>query len=149
MMRGAVLHCAAKLRGRSRTDFVREAAVLAAEHVVLEQVFIHMTRKGLAAWPRSIRTGQPPNPVPCLLLGQLATDAAWAGRGIGSGLLKHALERCVAGAKLIGGRAGMVNAVDDEAARCWRRYGFLPSKDHPHVLFRSIADISASLRAVR
>lgn len=35
--------------------------------------------------PRSIRTGQPPDPVPCLLLGQLATDIAWAGRGIGTG----------------------------------------------------------------
>src|SRR5580692_9604048 len=51
--------------------------------------------------PRSIRTGQPPNPVPCLLLGQLATDEAWAGRGIGVGLLKHALARCVAGAALV------------------------------------------------
>ena len=35
-------------------------------------------------------------------LGQLATDTAYAGRGIGSGLLKHALVRCVAGARLIG-----------------------------------------------
>lgn len=34
--------------------------------------------------PRSIRTGQPPDPVPCLLLGQLATDINWAGRGIGT-----------------------------------------------------------------
>ncbi len=39
--------------------------------------------------PRSIRTGQPPNPVPCLLLGQLATDTAWAGQGIGTGLMKR------------------------------------------------------------
>ncbi|MCW8309199.1 hypothetical protein AruPA_19380 [Acidiphilium sp. PA] len=28
--------------------------------------------------PRAIRTGQPPDPVPCILLGQLATDHAWA-----------------------------------------------------------------------
>jgi GNAT superfamily N-acetyltransferase len=53
--------------------------------------------------PRSVRTGQPPNPVPCLLLGQLATDIGWAGRGIGTGLLRHALERCIAAAELIGG----------------------------------------------
>lgn len=66
--------------------------------------------------PRSIRTGQPPDPAPCLLLGQLATDINWAGRGIGTGLLKHALERCVHAASLVGGRALMVNAVDDEAA---------------------------------
>jgi GNAT superfamily N-acetyltransferase len=95
--------------------------------------------------PRSIRTGQPPDPVPCLLLGQLATDVAWNGRGIGTGLLKHALERCVTAAGLVGGRALMVNAVDAEAAAFWLRRGFLPSKDDPLVLFRPIAAIAASL----
>jgi len=98
-----------------------------------------------AAMPRSIRTGQPPDPVPCLLLGQLATDARWAGQGIGTGLVKHALERCVQAAALVGGRALMVNAIDDEAARFWLRRGFMPSRDDPLVLFRSIADIAASL----
>lgn len=95
--------------------------------------------------PRSICTGQPPNPVPCLLLGQLATDTGWAGQGIGTGLVKHALQRCVQAAGLVGGRALMVNAVDDEAAGFWQRRGFLPSKDDPLVLFRSIADVAASL----
>ena len=99
--------------------------------------------------PRSIRTGQPPDPVPCLLLGQFAVDTGWAGQGIGSGLLKHALERCVAAAELVGGRALIVNAVDDDAAAFWRRRGFLPSKDDAHVLFRSIADIAASLTGAR
>jgi GNAT superfamily N-acetyltransferase len=99
--------------------------------------------------PRSIRTGQPPDPVPCLLLGQLATDINWAGRGIGTGLLKHALERCVHAASIVGGRALMVNAVDDEAAAFWRRRGFLPSRDDPLVLFRSIADIAVSLATLR
>jgi predicted N-acetyltransferase YhbS len=97
--------------------------------------------------PRSIRTGQPPEPVPCLLLGQLATDIRWAGRGIGTGLLKHALKRCVTAAGLVGGRALVVNAVDGEAATFWRRRGFIPSKDDPLVLFRSIAEIGASLAA--
>lgn len=98
-----------------------------------------------AVLPRSIRTGQPPDPVPCLLLGQLATDTGWAGQGIGTGLVKHALQRCVQAATLIGGRALMVNAVDAEAAEFWRRRGFLPSKDDPLVLLRSIADVAASL----
>jgi len=98
-----------------------------------------------SALPRSIRTGQPPDPVPCLLLGQLATDTAWAGRGIGTGLLKHALQRCVQAAALVGGRALMVNAVDAEAAQFWQRRGFLPSKDDPLVLFRPISAIAASL----
>lgn len=92
--------------------------------------------------PRSIRTGQPPNPVPCLLLGQLAIDQAWAGRGIGSALLRHALDRCVSAAKLIGGRALIVNAVDTEAAAFWQRRGFLPSKDDPMILLSSIEEIA-------
>lgn len=99
--------------------------------------------------PRSIRTGQLPDPVPCLLLGQLATDINWVGRGIGTGLLKHALERCVHAASLVGGRALMVNAVDDEAAAFWRRRGFLLSRDDQFVLFRSIADIGVSLAPLR
>lgn len=98
-----------------------------------------------AVLPRSIRTGQPPDPVPCLLLGQLATDTGWAGRGIGTGLVKHALQRCVQAAALVGGRALMVNAVDDDAAHFWQRRGFIASKDDPLVLFRSITDIAASL----
>jgi GNAT superfamily N-acetyltransferase len=101
------------------------------------------------ALPRSIRTGQPPDPVPCLLLGQLATDIGWAGRGIGTGLVKHALERCVTAAGLVGGRALMVNAVDDEAAAFWQRRGFIPSRDDPLILFRSIAAIAASLEKAR
>lgn len=94
--------------------------------------------------PRSIRTGQPPDPVPCLLLGQLATDRNWIGKGIGTGLLKHALQRCVTAAGLIGGRALIVNAIDEEAAAFWARRGFVASKDDRLVLFRSIADIAAS-----
>ncbi|RXR08645.1 GNAT family N-acetyltransferase [Pseudoxanthomonas composti] len=99
--------------------------------------------------PRSIRTGQPPDPVPCLLLGQLATDERWKARGIGTGLLKHALQRCVVAASLVGGRALVVNAVDAEAAAFWSRRGFIATKDDPWVLFRSLADIAASLDQAR
>jgi len=98
-----------------------------------------------ATLPRNVRTGQPPSPVPCLLLGQLATDLGWSGRGIGTALLAHALRRCVAGAELIGGRAVVVNAPDEEAARFWARWGFSASRDDRLVLFRSVRAIAASL----
>ncbi len=99
------------------------------------------------ALPRSIRTGQPPSPVPCLLLGQLATDVQWAGRGIGTALLRHALARSLVGARLIGGRALVVRAIDEDAAGFWQRRGFTPAKDDRFTLFRTMADIGASLRA--
>jgi GNAT superfamily N-acetyltransferase len=97
--------------------------------------------------PRSIKTGQPPNPVPCLLLGQLATDRAWTAQGIGTSLLQDALRRAVAGARLIGGRALVVKAIDRETADFWKRRGFLPSRDDPLTFFRSLPDIVASLEA--
>ena len=82
-----------------------------------------------------------------MLLGQLATDARCAGRGVGTGLVRHALQRSVAAARLVGGRALVVHAVDEAAASFWRRRGFVPSRDDPQVLFRSMADVAASLAA--
>lgn len=99
-----------------------------------------------AILPRKIRTGQPPNPIPCLLLGQLAMDLAYAGRGIGTALVGHALERAVLGARLTGGRALLVRAIDEDAIGFWRRRGFLSSPADPYLLFRSLPDIEASLK---
>ncbi|QMW22715.1 GNAT family N-acetyltransferase [Sandaracinobacteroides saxicola] len=96
-------------------------------------------------FPRAIRTGQPPDPVPCILLGQLAVDQTYAGCGVGNGLLKHALQRSIMAAGLIGGRALMVNAIDEEAQAFWASRGFTPTRDDPMLLYRSIADIAKSL----
>lgn len=59
--------------------------------------------------------------------------------------MADALRRCLAGAALIGARAVVVNALDEDAAQFWARWGFLASRDDPLVLFRSIPDIVASL----
>lgn len=99
--------------------------------------------------PRPIRTGQPPDPIPGFLLGQLAIDEAWSGLGIGTGLVKHALRRCVKAANLIGGRALIVHAIDEDARLFWIRRGFLASRDNPFVLFRSLPDIAVSLGSDR
>jgi GNAT superfamily N-acetyltransferase len=92
---------------------------------------------------RALRTGRPPDPVPCILFGQLAVDRAYTGRGIGSGLLRHALERCVAASEAIGGRAVIVRAIDREAEAYWRGCGFIPAASDPSILFRGIADVAA------
>ena len=44
----AMIDRAADLRGRSRTDFVREAAVRAAEEVLMENRLIRMSAEGFA-----------------------------------------------------------------------------------------------------
>ncbi len=50
----AVIDRAAALRGRSRTDFVREAAVRAAEAALLENGPLRMSEKGFAAFMAAI-----------------------------------------------------------------------------------------------
>jgi uncharacterized protein (DUF1778 family) len=45
---------AASLRGRSRTDFVRDAAVRAAEEVLMESLPIRMSTRGFAAFLEAI-----------------------------------------------------------------------------------------------
>jgi GNAT superfamily N-acetyltransferase len=95
--------------------------------------------------PRNIRTGQPPNPIPCLLLGQLAVDRRYQGRGLGDALVVHALKRIAWTADLVGGRAVLVTAIDEEAARFWRSWGFAASPSDPFRLFRSLPDVRASV----
>lgn len=46
----AVIDRAASLRGRSRTEFMRDAAVQAAEEVLLETLPIRMSQEGFEAF---------------------------------------------------------------------------------------------------
>ena len=58
----AMIDRAASLRGRSRTDFVRDAAVRAAEEVVMEQGLIRMSPEGFAGFMEILAA--PAAPVP-------------------------------------------------------------------------------------
>lgn len=70
----AIIDRAANLRGRSRTDFVREAAVRAAEEALLEASLIRMTPKGFSAFVAAISA--PPKPVP-EMVELLSREAPW------------------------------------------------------------------------
>ncbi len=58
----AIIDRAAGLRGRSRTDFVREAAVRAAEEVLMERALVRMSPRGFGAFMSAI--SGPARPVP-------------------------------------------------------------------------------------
>lgn len=61
----AIIDRAASRRGRSRTDFVREAAVRAAEDVLMENIPIRMSQEGFDAFLEVL--AGPPKPVPALV----------------------------------------------------------------------------------
>lgn len=58
----AMIDRAASLRGRSRTDFVRDAAVRAAEDVLMENRLVRMSPEGFADFMAAL--SGPANPVP-------------------------------------------------------------------------------------
>ncbi|MGQ0835545.1 MAG: type II toxin-antitoxin system TacA family antitoxin [Gammaproteobacteria bacterium] len=50
----AIIDRAAGMRGRSRTDFVREAAVRAAEDVLMEATLVRMSPTGFNAFMKAL-----------------------------------------------------------------------------------------------
>ncbi|STC96610.1 GNAT family N-acetyltransferase [Cronobacter sakazakii] len=65
---------------------------------------------------------------PCVLLGRLAVDKTFAGRGIGSMLVADAARRVYQVARTIGVYAMFVEAKDEYAAQFYERLGFLPAE---------------------
>ncbi|SDR60171.1 Uncharacterized conserved protein, DUF1778 family [Rhizobiales bacterium GAS113] len=68
----AVIDRAASLRGRSRTDFVREAAVRAAEGVLMENTLLRMSEDGFAAFMAAVSAPAVPVPEMVDLFGRKA-----------------------------------------------------------------------------
>ena len=86
------------------------------------------------------------HPVPIMLLARLAISAAWQGRGLGSGLLKDAMQRTLQAAEIAGIRAFAVHAKDDDVRAFYEHFGFSPLPSDPYHLFRLLKDIRAGLR---
>lgn len=66
-----------------------------------------------------------PDPIPVIVLGRLAVDERYQGHGVGSGLVRDAMERTVAAAGIIGVRGLLVNALSDEVEGFYLELGFL------------------------
>jgi GNAT superfamily N-acetyltransferase len=79
-----------------------------------------------------------PDPVPMLVLGRLAVHSAWEGKGIGTGLLKDAVLRCMEAAKIIGCRGILCHAIDEEAKHWYLKRGFVESPREPLSLLLSL-----------
>ena len=86
------------------------------------------------------------HPVPIMLLARLAIAVDWQGKGLGSGLLKDAMQRTVQAADIAGIRAFAVHAKDDEAKSFYEHFGFTPLPSDPYHLFRLLKDIRAGLK---
>ncbi|BAY60957.1 MULTISPECIES: GNAT family N-acetyltransferase [Calothrix] len=95
--------------------------------------------------PPRITKGLPKYPIPVALLARLAVSKDFQGRRIGSGLLKDCLKRVNAAADILGIRAVLVHAQDDEALRWYEHFNFEPSPTDPLHLFLLLKDIRRML----
>lgn len=86
-----------------------------------------------------------PDPVPVMVLGRLAVDSAYKGRGIGPGMLRDAVLRTLQAADIGGIRAILVHAISDDATRFYERQGFSPSPLNPLTLMITMADAERAL----
>jgi predicted N-acetyltransferase YhbS len=81
-----------------------------------------------------------PDPVPVILIGRLAVDSSFQGRGIGADLLYDAVLRTLHAAEIAGIRAILVSAISDNAKRFYEKYGFISSPDDPRTLMITITE---------
>jgi GNAT superfamily N-acetyltransferase len=81
-----------------------------------------------------------PDPVPVMVIGHLALDSAFQGRGFGRALLRDAVLRTIQAADIAGMRAILVHAISDDARRFYERCGFRPSPVDPMTLMIALRD---------
>jgi len=81
-----------------------------------------------------------PDPVPVVLLGRLAIDRRWQGRGLGADLLRDAVLRTLSAGETIGVRAILMHAISDDAKAFYERHGFRASPIEPMRLMIALAE---------
>jgi ribosomal protein S18 acetylase RimI-like enzyme len=82
------------------------------------------------AWRKKL-----PHRIPGVRLGRLAVDERYQGKGLGELLLVDALTRAGRIYTEAGGIGLFVDALDEQAAGYYRRFGFQQAPDNPLLLF--------------
>lgn len=75
------------------------------------------------------------------LLGRLARDLTYRGKGIGELLLADALKRALVMSRQIASAAVVVDAKDQKAHRFYKDFGFIPFPESEKRLFLPMATI--------
>jgi len=86
-----------------------------------------------------------PDPIPVMVIGRLAVDCRWQGKGIGRALLRDAILRTLQASEIAGIRAILVNAISEEAKQFYEKCGFTASPIDPMILMVKVNDAIASL----
>ena len=91
--------------------------------------------------PERLAKGLAKHPIPILLMARFAVDKSFQGQGVGKGLFKDGLRRCLNVSKEAGVRAFMVHAKDGEAKSLYTRFGMIECTTNPMHLYFLMKDL--------
>jgi GNAT superfamily N-acetyltransferase len=97
-----------------------------------------------ASAPGRVRRNMP-DPVPVMVLGRLAVDRSFQGRGIGAALLRDAILRTLQAASIAGIRAILVHAISEDAKRFYEWSGFSASPIDALMLMITLKEAAREL----
>ena len=124
----------------------RTYAICAGQRRVVGYYALAVGAVAHAGAPGRVRRNMP-DPVPVMVLGRLAIDQAWQGRGLGPALLRDAVLRTLQAAGIAGIRAILVHAISDRARRFYESYGFVASPVDAMTLMVTVAEAGKMLLA--
>ena len=94
--------------------------------------------------PPALKRNMPPI-IPVVVIGRMAVDLNHQGKGIGSGLMRDALKRCLTVSREIGAAAVLVHAVDQQVVPFYVQYGFQPFPQGELTLFLPMKHVAAAI----
>lgn len=122
-----------ELEGASRTYVVCAGQVVIAYYCLANGALAQTTATG------RVRRNMP-DPIPVIVIGRLAVDRHWQGKGIGRALLRDAILRTLQAAEIAGIRAILVHAISEEAKQFYEKFGFTASPIDPMTLMVTVND---------
>lgn len=95
--------------------------------------------------PQKLRHRLPRYPVPVALLGRLAVDMSYQGRGLGAVLIADALQRIALASQMMAVYAVVVDALNESVAKFYRQFGFIQLPSQPLKLFLPMDTVTKSV----
>lgn len=124
--------------GASRTYVVTDGACVIAYYALASGALASAAATG------KLRRNMP-DPIPMAILGRLAIDEAFQGKGLGRALFRDAALRILPAADTIGIRGMLVHAISDDAVAFYRALGLDATPAEPRTLMITLAELQANL----
>ena len=129
---------------RNESEGASRTYVLCDRQAVIAYYCLANGAIALNSAPGKVRRNMP-DPIPVMVIRQLAVRSQLARLGIGRALLRDAILRTLQAAEIVGIRAILVHAISEDAKQFYQKCGFTVSLIDPMTLMVKVSDAIASL----